>query len=339
MTNGSGKTFGHGWDVRLSVVFVFFCCSQHTDLCPGEEEASLIIYEGPSLINGRPIVVIATRDSNPKTGEMLYTWILDAEIPPEIAAFYQDTDESICGGCKFRAQPKLDAGDMRPASTRMCYVRLSSLSDEFGTPKADEFMGPAEVWQAWKDGKFGVWTRPWFDDVERRVVWYQYGGPLSIRIGSYGDPGAVPTVVWADLVRYAKNFTGYTHLWRPKNCDGCGSRWTSEYSEFYGGTDYRCTQCGGHYKSQCDPALKEICMASVDTPEERKAANQLGWRGFVVAPTDVDVSLLEDDVLCPMTAGKPVTCNTCHMCQGTSSKVKQNIYEKVHGVNLANHVW
>lgn len=267
----------------------------------------MLLYEGPSLINGRPIVVIATRAKNPKTGEMLYTWILDQETPPEIAAF-NGIDESICGGCKFRAQPKLDAGDIRPASTRMCYVRLSSLSDEFGTPKADEDMGPAEVWQAWKNHEFGWWGSfgpvPEWQKDERRKLWYQYHGPLSVRIGSYGDPGAVPTDMWADLVRYARNFTGYTHLWKT-----------------------------------CDPQLKKYCMASTDTLEERAEANEMGWRAFVVAPMDVDVAQLGSDVLCPMTAGKPVTCNTCHMCQGTSSKVKQNIWEKAHGVNLSNHVW
>ncbi len=306
----------------------------------------MLLYEGPSLINGRPIVVIATRDSNPKTGEMLYTWILDAEIPPEIAAFYQDTDESICGGCKFRAQPKLDAGDMRPASTRMCYVRLSTESDAFGTPKADEKMGPTEVWQAWKDGEFGTWEEPQFDKVQRRVVWRQYRGPLSVRVGSYGDPGAVPTAVWADLVRHARNWTGYTHCWRPgircDLCKGCGLI-QSALDQILGSkyeVNRSCPACNGSgEKFSCDQSLKKYCMASVDTPEEREEANKLGWRGFVLAPADVDVSLLEDDVLCPMTAGKPVTCNTCHMCQGTSSKVTRNIYEKIHGVNRANHVW
>lgn len=241
---------------------------------------------------------------------MLYTWIMDAKIPPEIAAF-NGVDESICGGCKFRAQPKLDAGDIRPASTRMCYVRLSALSDEFGTPMADESMGPAEVWQAWKNGEFGVYnTLPSWEEDERRLSWHQYCGPLSVRIGSYGDPGAVPTAVWADLVRYAKNFTGYTHLWQT-----------------------------------CDPNLKKYCMASVDTFEELIEADSEGWRCFIVVPAD-RVEWMNayakdsgDAVLCPMTAGKPVTCNTCHMCQGISTKVKPHIWEKAHGVNLANHAW
>ncbi len=272
----------------------------------------MILFEGPSLINGRPIVVIATPDSNPKTGEMLYTWILDAEISPEEAAF-NGVDESICGGCKFRAQPSSvpSASSLSKITwkhSRICYVRLSSESDEFGTPKADEKMGPAEIWRAWKNGEFGRWQSfgpvPAWQNDECRMSWYQYHGPLSVRIGSYGDPGAAPTEMWIDLVRYAPNFTAYTHLWKT-----------------------------------CDQQLKKYCMASVDTPEERIEANEMGWRAFVVAPMDVDVAQLGSDVLCPMTAGKPVTCNTCHMCQGTSSKVKQNIWEKAHGVNLANHVW
>lgn len=296
----------------------------------------MIIFEGPSLINGRPIVVIATRDGNPKIGEMLCTWILDQEIAPEIAAF-NGIDESICGDCKFRAQEKMDARDQRPASTRMCYVRLSSESDAYGTPKADEKMGPAEIWRAWKNGEFGRWGSfgpvPEWQRDERRKSWYQYHGPLTIRIGSYGDPGAAPTDMWRDLIKYAKNWTGYTHLWRPKRCEKCSGRGRRSNYE-------HCAFCNATGSiDQCDPALKEICMASVDTPEEREEANLLGWRGFVIAPADVDTSLVEGDVLCPMTAGKNVTCDKCHMCQGTSSKVKQNIWEKAHGVNLSNHVW
>jgi len=297
--------------------------------------------------------VIATPDRNPKIGTMLCTWILDQEIAPEIAAF-NGIDESICGGCKFRAQPKLDAHPLRPASTRMCYVRLSSESDAFGTPKADEVMGPAEVWQAWKNGEFGRWQSfgpvPAWQSDERRMSWYQYHGHLTVRIGSYGDPGAAPTDMWKDLIKHAKNWTGYTHLWRPKNCNSCGSRWKDEYSDFEGKRDYMCLQCGGLHKAQCDPELKTICMASVDTPEELGEAIQLGWRAFIVVPEE-SLRLFEADqriigrdhisssVLCPMTAGKNVTCDKCHMCQGTSSKVKQHIHEKVHGVNLKDHVW
>ena len=45
-----------------------------------------ILYEGPSMLDGAPIVVIATgfaeRSGNDKTGAMIQTWILRADIPP-----------------------------------------------------------------------------------------------------------------------------------------------------------------------------------------------------------------------------------------------------------------
>ena len=46
----------------------------------------MILYEGPSLIDDTPIVVIAIEDSNPKTGRMLFTWILRQDRAPEVAA-------------------------------------------------------------------------------------------------------------------------------------------------------------------------------------------------------------------------------------------------------------
>jgi hypothetical protein len=56
---------------------------------------------------------------------------------------------------------------------------------------------------------------------------------MIVRIGSYGDPAAVPLHIWQDFVQGTAGHTGYTHQWR---------------------TAY--------------PGLREFCMASVDTPSE-----------------------------------------------------------------------
>lgn len=46
-------------------------------------DRSVIFYEGPSLIDGSPILGIATAStSNPKTGPMVQTWILSADLDP-----------------------------------------------------------------------------------------------------------------------------------------------------------------------------------------------------------------------------------------------------------------
>ena len=43
----------------------------------------LVLYEGPSEIDGKPIVCIATLDSrNRKTGNMVQTWILRQDVSP-----------------------------------------------------------------------------------------------------------------------------------------------------------------------------------------------------------------------------------------------------------------
>jgi hypothetical protein len=48
-----------------------------------------ILYQGPSAIDGKPIVVIATgfasKSNNGKTGDMIQTWIIRQDIAPHLA--------------------------------------------------------------------------------------------------------------------------------------------------------------------------------------------------------------------------------------------------------------
>ena len=58
-----------------------------------------IIYKGPSLLDGAPIVVIATYSNrNTKTGHVVQTYILRADINP-LEASKTGADVSICGNC------------------------------------------------------------------------------------------------------------------------------------------------------------------------------------------------------------------------------------------------
>ncbi|MBT6046701.1 MAG: hypothetical protein HOG49_07760, partial [Candidatus Scalindua sp.] len=62
------------------------------------------MYEGPSELDGEPIVVIVTglkRTDNRKTGTMLQSFIMLQNTPPCDAA-NQGLDSSICGDCKHR---------------------------------------------------------------------------------------------------------------------------------------------------------------------------------------------------------------------------------------------
>lgn len=281
----------------------------------------MILYEGPSLINGTPIVVIATKDWNPKVGYALFTWILKQDESPEQAALH-GRDEAICGSCKFRVQVPGDS------KTRLCYTRLSP------SEGADETLPPSEVWKRYKKDR-SMLNPPNEDwgQAQDHGLW-NYLGPLHVRIGSYGDPAAVPFRVWTELVRYVPKLqhTGFTHLWQ-----------------------------------QCDPRLKTLCMASTDTPEERAEAQALGWRTFTVTPelhSNIPNVTVQRDVLCPATdaskgkacpscrdaegrwdctecRGKgriPITCSTCGLCAGTLVPAP-SIWEKVHGKNKDNFKW
>ena len=63
-----------------------------------------IIYKGQSLLDGKPVVAIATySDRNTKTGKVLQTYIIRSDISP-LEASKSGADFSICGDCKFRAQ-------------------------------------------------------------------------------------------------------------------------------------------------------------------------------------------------------------------------------------------
>lgn len=63
-----------------------------------------VVYDGPSAIDGERIVVIVCaleRSRNAKTGHMVQTYILRADMHP-IEAVRTGADVSICGGCKHR---------------------------------------------------------------------------------------------------------------------------------------------------------------------------------------------------------------------------------------------
>jgi hypothetical protein len=126
-----------------------------------------------------------------------------------------------------------------------------------------------------------------------------------IRFGAYGDPAAAPTWVWSQLGVLASGCTGYTHQWRT-----------------------------------CDPALREWCMASVDSREEYTAAKALGWRTFRVRPWTAE-DQFDNEVVCPASkeAGAKLTCASCLACNGTRRARRSDICISVHGPApvLANH--
>lgn len=227
-----------------------------------------IIYHGPSMIDGAEIVVIATGDSkNDKTGNMIQTWILGVDIAPHIAA-KDGRDVSICGECPLRTNAD---------GKRACYVRTHEAS--------------LSVWRAFHRGSY------------RRANPADFGAGAIVRIGSYGDPAAVPAHVWERFVSRSIGRTGYTHQW----------------------------QHSDPVVRRNAEALRGIVMASADSPETHDAAEAADWRAFRIRRADQP--LLPGERVCPASAeaGYKTTCAACRACSGTAGRGHSSIAIIAHG--------
>lgn len=150
-----------------------------------------IIYEGPSRIDQKPIVVIATGfkgSANPKTGQMIQTYILRSDMPP-VQATKTGDDASICGNCKHRGFF---------GKRRSCYVNVGQ--------------APTAVYNAYKKGRYEK-----IDPINTIPPIKELFEDRALRIGSYGDPTSVPWAIWDSIGYWTKTTTGYTHFWKDKN--------------------------------------------------------------------------------------------------------------------------
>lgn len=236
--------------------------------------AGYILYEGPSLYDGKPIFVIATMESgNVKTGDMIQTWILLQDVNP-IEASRTGQDSSICGNCPHMGKPSDKATGW--AKERSCYVNL--------------LHGPLGIWKAYKKGSYPKATPAQLEALATNRM---------IRIGSYGDPAAVPVSIWQTLVRHAKGWTAYTHA--------------------------------------SQNPMPDLLMTSADTLGQAQAAWLKGERTFRVVQSVEDVSKGKE-VLCPASveAGRRSTCESCRLCNGAMTKAK-SIAIVAHG-NGKKHI-
>lgn len=157
-----------------------------------------ILFEGPSAIDGQPIVVIATgfasSSANAKTGDMIQTWILRSDIAPHHAVKSGD-DASICGDCPHRPALR-DAITASGEAFVPCYVKT--------------FQAPLSVFNGYKRG---IYPKASLMDIARLCE------GRMVRLGSYGDPYAAPMAVWKAATSLAAGWTGYTHQWRKAGTD------------------------------------------------------------------------------------------------------------------------
>jgi len=239
---------------------------------------SSIIYQGPSLIDGSPIVCIAIKSSkNRKTGSMIQTHILRADINP-MEASKTGLDKAICGDCMHRGTPTADPL-RKLAVGRTCYVNLAQ--------------GPLVVFKAFQRGKY-----PQASKEQTRAI----GRGRMVRLGTYGDPAAVPASVWEALLMDSIGHTGYTH------------------------------------QALNMPVDHANLMVSADNAQQANEAHAKGYRTFRVIPLSTwnaegKNSLLKNEILCPASkqAGAKVQCIECKLCVGSSIKAK-SIAIPAHGI-------
>lgn len=228
-----------------------------------------IIYSGPSMLDGSPIIVVAIVTSgNVKTGNMLQTHIIRADQSP-MHASKTGADYSICGNCTHRGTPSTDPAK-KTAAGRTCYVNLGQ--------------GPNQVFKAYSAGKYPTATTP--EQITR------IGAGRMVRLGTYGDPAAVPAAVWTALLAESTGHTGYTHQHEHR----------PDYNRM---------------------------MYSADNAADAAAAHAKGFRTFRVIPVQDysskgTASLLHNEILCPASKenDRGITCSQCKLCKGSSSSGK-----------------
>ena len=225
-----------------------------------------IIYQGKSLIDGKMIVVVfLPKSKNKKTGNMCQVYILVMDIDPRIAS-KTGADYSICGNCKHRGTPTNDP-NRSYAKGRTCYVNLAQ--------------GVLVVYKQLMKGAYPM--------VNNHKDIQSLGENQVIRLGTYGDPSAVPSYIWDSLLSKAKKHTGYTHQSKIASAD----------------------------------VRADQCMMSADSYEESKQFWSKGFRTFRVLQKN-EVLDSKNEVLCPASkeAGKRTTCEQCVLCSGSNINAK-----------------
>lgn len=146
-----------------------------------------IIYQGPSQIDGEPIVALLSgangSSENPKTGRMGQVDVIRSDVSP-LTAKALGLNRSICGCC-----PLIDE----------CYVVL--------------WRGPRSKFDKLQRGGYVVLS-------PERAGAILKAHNVPARHGAYGDPAAVPFEIWERLIAASgTKWTSYTHQWNEPNFD------------------------------------------------------------------------------------------------------------------------
>lgn len=145
----------------------------------------VILFQGPSLINKKEIVAIATNLNKPsdnrKTGDFIQTYILPISEKPTDAV-NSGEDEAVCGDCLHRK---------KGGGWGSCYVNHG--------------FGPNQVYKAFLAEKYPVFNSEIHIELFKQRL---------VRLGAFGDPCAVNTSIWKQICEVSDGWTGYSHGWR-----------------------------------------------------------------------------------------------------------------------------
>lgn len=140
---------------------------------------------------------------------------------------------------------------------------------------------------------FRAWQRGAYPRLEDVTV---FAG-RTVRFGAYGDPTHLPFDLARTIADVSAGWTGYTHQWRRPMFQ----------------------------------AWRSLVMASVETTQDARIAEAMGWRTFRVTG---DADHHSNETLCLSERG--VSCEDCLLCSGTS-KTAKSIFIPVHGIGKGHY--
>lgn len=211
------------------------------------------VWRGESRTERRrySVALLTVGSDNVKTGDAVSVAILDAEHDPVTA--YAAGRPSGCSPDCSMSRDGLG-----------CYVNWGQ--------------APLGLWRAWHAGNVEPLRPEGYAAAMR--------GRALLRLGSAGDPAAMPPDVVAALVTAAKAeglaVTAYTH----------------------------------DHRRQRSRHLRSVAMASVENAADAAAARRRGWRTFRIDEPGMMPSVDVGEIVCPASAerGYVTTCNVCKVC-------------------------
>ena len=257
-----------------------------------------VIYHGPSaLVPTSPIIaVLVWRSANTKTGSMAQVFILPADQSPLDSLNTADANEAICGTCVLQGRYDPVAKKRRG---RSCYVRV--------------YQSPLAVFRAWERGIYPEWhglicrhSGHRRRTCARCKVFADKLRVGKTRIGSYGDPAALPVALVRSLAISSAGHTAYS---------------SSLFS----------------IPRRRADALAKYCMCSTHSEDERRRAIRRGWRTFHVVPLG-DAPPTTDTIECLHYSPRKLTCAECLLCEGAGANLLgasmhqgPHIWARAHG--------